>query len=264
MFVQRYVYPLIAPPTPPQLEQDKASIDESFSKAFALLDQLSTDTTALKDAEAERTARLDSALMEVESVIGELKASARTAGDDSRRMNDDIRSLHALIPKALESHKESTDARLKELSTELKSLKTLMGQRMNPAGGQGGAMSPSPYSQPKPYQAPAYKPPQAQMPGTEESKTGGENAGQPSNATSSTPRPASVSTPGSVYGAGGSTEQKPASPFNTGIPPNRAAIPAWQMAASKKSAAPVNGTGAENSVSASGAGSSSQESSTPA
>ena len=48
---KRYITPLIAPPTPPQIEQDKAGIDASFDKAFALLDQLATDTQELKDAE---------------------------------------------------------------------------------------------------------------------------------------------------------------------------------------------------------------------
>lgn len=55
VLANRYIRPLIAPPTPPQLEQDKAAIDEQFSKAFALLDTLSEDTTKLKDAEEERT-----------------------------------------------------------------------------------------------------------------------------------------------------------------------------------------------------------------
>ncbi|KAK0258177.1 hypothetical protein B0A54_00241 [Friedmanniomyces endolithicus] len=63
---QRYITPLIAPPTPPQLEQDKSHIDASFDKAFALLDQLATDTQELKDSEKARTERLDQALSEVE------------------------------------------------------------------------------------------------------------------------------------------------------------------------------------------------------
>ncbi|RQM06131.1 hypothetical protein DH86_00003375, partial [Scytalidium sp. 3C] len=72
---KRYVYPVIAPPTPPQLEQDKKSIDDSFEKAFTLLDQLSKDTETLKSAEQARTERLDSALSDVENVIADLKAA---------------------------------------------------------------------------------------------------------------------------------------------------------------------------------------------
>ncbi|KKY13486.1 putative peroxisomal membrane anchor protein [Diplodia seriata] len=123
---KRYIYPLIAPPTPPQLEQDKKSIDESFEKAFALLDQLNTDTTALKASEEARTQRLDSAVTEMESVMDSLKDSLKRRDADSCRLEDDVRGLRDLIPKALEAHKEGTDNRLKDLSQELKSLKTLM------------------------------------------------------------------------------------------------------------------------------------------
>ena len=43
---------MIAPPTAPQLEQDKMAIDESFEKAFSLLDQLAKDTENLEDVRA--------------------------------------------------------------------------------------------------------------------------------------------------------------------------------------------------------------------
>ena len=39
IYAKRYVYPMIAPPTTPQLEQDKKAIDGSFERAFSLLDQ---------------------------------------------------------------------------------------------------------------------------------------------------------------------------------------------------------------------------------
>ncbi|KAI9803032.1 MAG: hypothetical protein M1825_002267 [Sarcosagium campestre] len=127
---KRYLYPLIAPPTAPQLEQDKKSIDESFEKAFALLEQLSADTEALKSSEQARTERLDTALREVEEVIAELKSSSRRREEDGRRLGDEVRGLKELIPRALETQKESNDGRLRDLNTELKSLKTLVGNRM--------------------------------------------------------------------------------------------------------------------------------------
>ncbi|OCL06022.1 hypothetical protein AOQ84DRAFT_343941 [Glonium stellatum] len=128
---KRYILPMISPPTPPQLAQDKASIDESFTRAFTLLDQLNTDTTALKASEDARTNRLDTALSEMESVLGSLKEASKRQGDDNRRVEDDVRSLRELIPKALDAQKETTDNRLKELGAELKSLKTLVGNRMS-------------------------------------------------------------------------------------------------------------------------------------
>src|SRR3954469_2582368 len=80
--MQRYISPLIAPPTPPQLEQDKENIDEQFSRAFTLIEQLSTDTAALKSAEEARTERLDSALKDVETLVADLKNSSRRRDDE--------------------------------------------------------------------------------------------------------------------------------------------------------------------------------------
>lgn len=206
---KRYVYPLIAPPTPPQLEADKAEIDASFEKAFALLEQLSKDTETLKASEIIRTERLDTALAEVETVIGELKTASRRREEESRRTTDEVRGLKDLIPKAIEGSKEATDTRLKELNTELKSLKTLMAQRMNPP-------------QPAPYGS------GNRFPGTGQTASGGlqqgtNNGGSQTNSNSNNdnaPKPVAVS-------SGTTSEVTP--PLRPTV--NRAEIPAWQKAA---------------------------------
>jgi len=227
---KRYVLPLIQPPTQPQLEQDKASVDEQFKRAFDLLEQLNTDTSALKASEEARTTRLDDALGEVESVLASLKESSKRQGDDNRRIEDDVRGLRDLIPKALDSQKESTDNRLKELSTELKSLKTLIGNRMG-----SGAPPPRPQSTSSLYgqsqtpntngtpAASASTPQPSSTPAPSE-QTNGTSASESQTNGSTTPAPSSIPTP--------STE-KPLPAY--GRPsPGRAAIPAWQMAAAKK------------------------------
>lgn len=226
---KRYVLPLIQPPTQPQLEQDKASVDESFKRAFDLLEQLNTDTTALKASEEARTTRLDDALGEVESVLASLKESSKRQGDDNRRIEDDVRGLRDLIPKALDSQKESTDKRLQELSTELKSLKTLIGNRMS---------SPAP---PRPQSTSGYY-------GQAQSQTPNTN-GTPA-ASASTPQPSSTPAPSEQTNGTSATETQtngsaasaptPSPATEKPLPaygrpsPGRAAIPAWQMAAAKK------------------------------
>lgn len=127
---RRYIVPLIAPPTPPQLEQDKASVDASFDKAFALLDQLATDTQELKDAEKERKERLDRALSDVESVVDKMKEANENREMEAKRIAREIEEIKEQIPKAIQREKETTDGRLKDLTTEMKSLKTLVGNRM--------------------------------------------------------------------------------------------------------------------------------------
>lgn len=123
---KRYVVPLIAPPTPPQLESDKADIDRKFSEAFDILSTLQSDTTALKEAEEERKNRVDAALEEVESVVQDLKTASKRREDESKRVGDEVRSLRDLIPKALEGQKDSQKKALEDLQSELQSLKSLV------------------------------------------------------------------------------------------------------------------------------------------
>lgn len=132
---KRYIVPLIAPPTPPQLEQDKSSIDAAFDKTFALLDQVVSDTEKLKQSEADRTERLDTALKEVEAVLAELKASAAARQDDDNNLNKTVQDLQKMVPKAIQTHADSADAKLRDLAGEVKSLKTLLSNKVGAAAG---------------------------------------------------------------------------------------------------------------------------------
>jgi peroxin-14 len=227
---KRYIAPLIQPPTPLQLEQDKASIDESFKRAFDLLEQLNTDTTALKASEEARTSRLDNALGEVESVLASLKESSKRQGDDNRRIEDDVRGLRDLIPKAMDAQKETTDNRLRELSTELKSLKTLVGNRMSAGPARPSTPTPSYYGQN-----------QSQSPAPTPNVNGTSGTSTPAPQTSSAPAPSEQTNGTSTSEAKGSTTTSTptterAAPSSYGrAAGGRAAIPAWQMAAQKKS-----------------------------
>lgn len=246
---KRYILPIISPPTAPQLEQDKASIDESFKRAFDLLEQLNTDTQALKESEEARTSRLDNALGEVESVLASLKESSKRQGDDNRRIEDDVRGLRDLIPKALDAQKEANDTRLKELSTELKSLKTLVGNRMS-------APAPAPAPTPRPTSTPSYGAYGSQTPvPTPGTSTPAPAAPAEQNAATTNGTPASASTeaqtpamPGGASTGAANGTAATAATAGTASPAaadkpvqswrgtqGRAAIPAWQMAAAKKS-----------------------------
>ncbi|KAL2150730.1 hypothetical protein VTH82DRAFT_7293 [Thermothelomyces myriococcoides] len=226
---KRYVYPLIAPPTPERLEQDKKSIDEQFERTFALVEQLAKDTEALKAAEKERTEKLDTALAELETTISELKSANKRRDDEAQRMRDDLQNLKDSIPRGLNNQKDLTDNRMREINAELKSLKTLITQRMNPPAASttighlrphagGSATSGSPATTP----------------------TLGENA---STDAKEEPKPAGRSSP--PNGA------RP-SPFSSGIPV-KASIPSWQLMASKSaepsSKSAPNGTGSPGSSS---------------
>ncbi|KYK54888.1 hypothetical protein DCS_06849 [Drechmeria coniospora] len=206
---KRYVYPLVAPPTPERIEQDKKSIEEQFDKAFGLVEQLAQDTEALKAAEEQRTARLDTAIGDLETVMSELKAANRRREDEAQRMRDEVQALKDAIPKAMENQKDVTDKRLSEINTELSSLKTLVSQRM--ASNAAPATSSSllrPSSNGTANRTP-----------TPTVESGSEPAGTPS---AETAKLATKTTP--LH-----------RPINGGS--GKASIPAWQMAAANKGAA---------------------------
>lgn len=172
------------------------------------MDQLSSDTTALKAAEDERTKQLDTALGEVTSVVEELKSSSRRRDEDTRRISEEVRNLKSEIPKAIEGSREGNEKRLRELSAELKSLKILLGNRLGANAGTVPVATPS--TQPEVNAAKA----DTQVPPT-------------SSSTPATPAP--VVSPG--------FKEATKSPFAAlGRP---ASIPAWQMAAASKSKTPT-------------------------
>jgi len=226
VLAQRYIKPLIAPPTPPQLEQDKAAIDEQFNKAFALIDTLASDTTALKEAEEARTQRLDNAIGDIESIVADLKAANMRREDDARRMETEIKSMKDSLPRSIDSVKDASERQLKELSTELASLKLLMGNRI----GSASNFSP-PIPRPQPGTLPSTSTPTtAATPSTESAPGAPPVARQPSSygSTQQSPYPAGTSVPVA------SPAMRPVSAAPFAGSSNKAAIPAWQMAAQNK------------------------------
>lgn len=221
---QRYVYPMIAPPTPERLEADKKSIDEQFEKTFALVEQLSKDTELLKATEQQRTEKLDSALAELETVIDDLKSTNRRVENETQRVRDDVTNLKQSIPKALDTQKDLTDKRLQEVNAELKSLKTIISQRMNSQAPSAVNNYASRAAVTTPTSATAPAP-------AHENGTNGTTNGH--STTDETPK--------QNNGNGSSAFDFPAatgrsSPFNSGMSAANVKIPEWQRAmASKKS-----------------------------
>ncbi|KAF2453277.1 peroxisomal membrane anchor protein conserved region-domain-containing protein [Lineolata rhizophorae] len=236
---KRYILPLISPPTPPQLESDKAALTTSLEHTTALLDQLSADIEALKSAESTRTQRLDGALADVESVLASLKDASKKREDDARRFQDELRGLRDAVPRAIEAGRESQEQRLRELGREVGGLKTLVANRLGAGNG-----------------APGY-PGVGRPLGSSYSGSFGQQQQpqqQPSSSSSSNP-PSFAGVNGAAAAAApadGQPQQQPqqqptpppqaAGPYSARFAGGRgAAIPAWQMAAAKKSQAQENG-----------------------
>jgi peroxin-14 len=225
---QRYIKPLIAPPTPPQLEQDKAAIDEQFNKAFALLDTLSLDTAALKEAEEARTQRLDNAMTDIETIVAELKTANMRREDDARRMESEIKTMKDSLPRSIDSVRDASERQLKELSTELASLKALMGNRLGSAS-FGPAAQGVPRTQPGTFPGPSAS---ASISAAATPNT--ENAPGSSTPNPSRPVPTYTSSASAVPTSSSVPTARPTSTTSFGTSGSKAAIPAWQMTAANK------------------------------
>ncbi|RYP65578.1 hypothetical protein DL769_006281 [Monosporascus sp. CRB-8-3] len=239
---KRYVYPLVSPPTPEKLEKDKATVDEQFEKAFATLEQLVKDTETLKSSEKERTERLDKVLEELESFMRDTKSAGRRQEDETDRLRDDMKSLKSALPNAMSAQKEFTDSRLKEISAEVRSLKSLISQRMNSASATstaatsnslrpsnsnafptGPAANTSTTSSPLPLTNAAASPvvDAAAKEDGEANKANGDGS-------ASSPAPAPATRQDYLSSLGGRS-----SPFGSGLPAGKASIPSWQLSAAK-------------------------------
>ncbi|KAK8121038.1 hypothetical protein PG999_005158 [Apiospora kogelbergensis] len=232
---KRYIYPLVAPPTPEKLEQDKATVDEQFEKAFATLEQLSKDTEALKSSEQDRTQKLDKILEELEEFMAETKSGKRRQEDETDRLRSEVESLKEAIPKSMTANKDFTDERLREIANEVKSLKSLIGQRMSSAPAAPSLNTTSNYLQSAKSNAPSTS---TTTPGNEpETKINAETGNGTNGETPSAPGKQDY-----LSSLGGRS-----SPFASGMPAQKAAIPAWQLAMASSEAENGSQQGASSS-----------------
>jgi peroxin-14 len=91
--------PLIKPPTPPELENDKALVTAKFDEAQQTLDLLKQQTADLKEAQEEQGKKIEEALESVEKAISDLQESGKRREADIRSFKSDIDNIRELIPK---------------------------------------------------------------------------------------------------------------------------------------------------------------------
>ncbi|KAI4109387.1 MAG: hypothetical protein L6R37_000544 [Teloschistes peruensis] len=237
---RRYIAPLISPPTPPQLEADKASIDASFARAFALIDQLAADTASLKELETQRQEKLDKALDEVNSVVEELRRDSERRGKEGDMLRDQVVGLRESIPRALDGWKREGDGRIEDLSGEVRSLKKLVATRMAAPSSASTTLNPLNPSV-SPSRGSTGAPPPSYVSNAENERPKSQERGSNGGA-----MPVDVGGLGGKVAAGkasyegaemGATEPTRKASSNSlgfGARGGRAAIPAWQLPAQEQ------------------------------
>lgn len=159
------------------------------------------------------------------------KSASRRHQDESDRLRGEMKALKGVIPKSMTANKEFTDNRLKEITNEVKSLKSLISQRMNntstpapttPSITTNGHLKPTSGNVAPPTASGASSPGiDIVAKEIEEAKQAVRDENSPQNGTS-------ASKQDYLTALGGRS-----SPFGSGMPATKASIPAWQLAASK-------------------------------
>jgi len=91
----------VKPPTPPELEADKALVTAKFDEAQQILETLKADTAELRESQEEQQQKVEEVLESVEKAVSELKESGNRRDASIRSFKADIDSIRELIPKVI-------------------------------------------------------------------------------------------------------------------------------------------------------------------
>ncbi|KAK9494678.1 peroxisomal membrane anchor protein conserved region-domain-containing protein [Lipomyces doorenjongii] len=130
VLAKRYLVPLILPPTPAALEADKAAVSAEFARAEELLQQLQSETEALKEAEKRRVESVDQAVEELHKVIEEANTQLESREREMRQLQAEIENVRDELPKYLERTAEGHKQDLFDIQAEIKSLKQILSNRL--------------------------------------------------------------------------------------------------------------------------------------
>lgn len=127
---KRYVIPLIQPPTPTHLEEDKDRVKAQFDQVSEMLSILQSDAAATKEQTTEQARKIDAALQTLDAAVSDMQDKTARRETDIRRLGLEIDQIRELIPKSMEAVKQAQTDSLNDLNGELRSLKTLLQNRI--------------------------------------------------------------------------------------------------------------------------------------
>ena len=90
---------MIKPPTPTELESDKALVTGKFDEAQQVLEALKAETAELKESQEKQRQKVEETLQLVEKAVIELQESGNRREADIRGFKADIDAIRELIPK---------------------------------------------------------------------------------------------------------------------------------------------------------------------
>lgn len=127
---KRYILPLLMPSTPEELEVDKLALGSEFEETNALLAQFVKDTQELKDVDEQCSRDVDESIEGLRTALKNLKYETDKRDEEFNYIKYQVDELMTGVPRAVEKNGSVQKHGLKEIQTELKSLRNLVGMRV--------------------------------------------------------------------------------------------------------------------------------------
>jgi peroxin-14 len=224
-WLQHWVLPSLNWPSAEKSEAERRALEARLDEAGTQLQALREQTTTVLTSLETQAQELQTTLRTMQATLQALTQADGARDDDVRRLRDEVEAVKTALPRTLERAKEDQKYALADLQAEVKSLKGLLLNRrpiaatpatatLVPAGTAAGSVPTTPGT-------PALGGPSAAPSVTPRGPmyAGRASATDPLPLVSSTP----TSTPSPMPPTTSATP--------TAGPPQRAYIPAWQLAA---------------------------------
>jgi peroxin-14 len=94
-----YVLPHLQPPNASAYEQDRDALAAQFDAAEALLKDIQTETSLIKDSVQLQKDKIDQTVNQVDSAVNDLRQADARARDEMREIRDEVNNIREMLPK---------------------------------------------------------------------------------------------------------------------------------------------------------------------
>lgn len=139
---KKYLFPHLAPPNADVLTTDLEALTAKYDVVSAQLAALETSTEGVKAGVAAQREAVDAGIREVEEAVKAMREGEGVREKEMKRIGEEVEEMKKSLPKMFEKTQAAQADSLKDLQTELKSLKSLLVSRST------GASAPRTYGSP--------------------------------------------------------------------------------------------------------------------
>ena len=124
--VKRYILPKILPPSKQQIEKDKESIDNEFTRVEALLERFEEEQIRFFNKQNDKSVKIDETLKEIDEIIVKTNEKNLSNEETLKYLKLEIENMKNTMMKNLDNQKNIISRELNNIESEVTNLKTLI------------------------------------------------------------------------------------------------------------------------------------------